>query len=138
MRVITFQDRFAADVHFGHKRQTIRANARCRVGDTLSLRHWLGKPRQRGSQQVTLRMAECTEVAPIRIAAGMLGVQVAGRSLSSEERDQLAIDDGFVNWETMYAWFYHHYKLPFYGYIIRWTVAPATDTTSTAADTAAK
>jgi hypothetical protein len=38
MRVIMFQPRFAGLVEAGLKTQTIRKNARCKIGDTLSLR----------------------------------------------------------------------------------------------------
>jgi hypothetical protein len=132
MRVITFQDRFAELVRLGTKTQTIRKSARCKPGDTLSLRRWTGKPYR--SKQEALRTVVCSEVVPIRIEQvvpgwWLTGVAVNGRWLTGEQRDELAIEDGFVNFETMYAWFYHYNGLPFYGHIIKWNVPLAAGTT---------
>jgi hypothetical protein len=48
-----FQDRFADKVRDGRKLHTIRKTARCKVGDTLSLRRWSGTPYR--SKQELLR-----------------------------------------------------------------------------------
>jgi len=136
MRVITFQDRFAELVRLGIKRQTIRQAARCKPGDTLSLRRWTGKPYR--SRQETLRTVVCSEVVPIRIEPELAkwrpetetlriltNVAVGGRWLTGEAREWLAILDGFPNFEAMFEWFYRYHGLPFCGVIIKWTVAAA-------------
>ena len=44
MRVIMFQPRFEEPILQGIKGSTIRGKARCKEGDELSLRVWIGKP----------------------------------------------------------------------------------------------
>jgi uncharacterized protein YqfB (UPF0267 family) len=131
MRVILFQDRFAELVRAGTKRQTIRQSARCQPGDTLSLRRWTGKPYR--SRQETLCQVDCAEVVPIQIEIDvpeLTMVKVGEAWLTGEQRNALAIEDGFLNWAAMHEWFHRHHGLPFYGVVIRWVGVQATGTTN--------
>ena len=110
-----FQDRFAALVADGTKRQTIRAVARCAVGDTLSLRRWTGKPYR--SKQETLRQAVCTAVRAVTISH--FDAAIDGRPTSGQH---IAVCDGFCDWEDMRDWFERTHGLPFRGALIEWGV----------------
>jgi len=113
MRVILFQERFAPLVAAGTKRQTIRKTARCKAGDSLSLRRWSGKAYR--SKQELLRTAVCTAVKPVRIAfhdAYVCGVK--------EDGQHLAALDGFNDWAEMRDWFEAVHGLPFSGWLIEW------------------
>lgn len=115
MRVITFKERFVPLVRNGDKRQTIRKSAGCRVGDLLSLRHWIGKPRRRNSKQEMLRQVTCTGVRPVVI--GEDGVTVGGEPVPEEA---MARSDGFADYAEMKAWFGKTHGLPFSGFLIQW------------------
>jgi hypothetical protein len=115
MRVILFQDHFAAMVRAGTKHQTIRKTARCRPRDVLSLLRWTGQPYR--SKQEILREAVCSAVTPIEIERwGVSGVA---------DDDKMARLDGFADWLEMRAWFDGTHGLPFAGWLIEWQSAPA-------------
>ena len=118
MRVLIFQDRFAALVQIGAKRQTIRATARCKPGDTLSLREWSGRPYR--SKQSLLREATCTSVSHVGIGTG--GVESNGRVMlfGSPAADDFARADGFADFAEMREWFQGAHGLPFLGELISW------------------
>ena len=121
MRVIMFQDRFAGKVRDGDKCQTIRKTARCKPGDTLSLRRWTGKPYR--SKQEVLREASCRAVIPVRIGLEVIRVGGNDRSakyLSPSEAHAFAIRDGFSGIEEMRDWFDSVHGLPFHGWLIEW------------------
>jgi len=112
MRVFLFQDRFAGGVKAGTKRQTIRAKARCKPGDELSLRRWTGKPYR--SKQEILRAGEtCRAVEPVVIPR-------REDDLSPGDAEAMAHADGFACWADMQAWFLHTHGLPFHGEIVKW------------------
>ena len=113
MRVIMFQDRFAFKVRDGTKRHTIRKAARCKSGDMLSLRRWTGRPYR--SKQEVLRTQTCMSVEPVRITRD--GVRINGLRVDA---DQIARDDGFVDFGEMVLWFGITHGLPFDGFLIRW------------------
>jgi hypothetical protein len=116
MRVIMFQHRFAILVSYGAKTQTIRAVARCKPGDALSLREWYGAPYR--SRHEILREATCTAVIPVRVSED--GVAIGGRWV---DRDAFANADGFLSWQDMRDWFASVHGLPFDGVCIQWSNA---------------
>lgn len=120
MRVLMFQPFFATLVEYGTKNQTIRAQARCKVGDTLSLRRWKGKDYR--SKQEILKTARCTAIAPIQIGTGPAGdeIMLEGIVCDTDVRAELARADGFSCASAMIQWFRTTHGLPFTGYVIRW------------------
>ena len=117
-RVIMFQDRFAAKVIAGVKVQTIRLTARCKPGDTLSLRRWTGKPYR--SKQEVLQEVVCKAVTAIKI--NEYGADLGDVFIHCPVT--LARDDGFESWHAMRDWFEDVHGLPFSGYVIEWTTPP--------------
>ncbi len=118
MRVLMCQHRFAPKILDGSKPHTIRATARCKVGDLLSLRIWTGKPYR--SKQRRLREVLCTAVDPIMIMEHDVFVDqlaVPGQ--------HLAVADGFRDWEEMREWFRTVHGLPFQGWLIQWGTPPS-------------
>lgn len=113
-----FQDRFAENVENGTKRQTIRKTARCKVGDTLSLRRWSGKAYR--SKQKVLATATCTAVLPVCVS--YFDLWVDGKR---EPFQHVAVTDGFRDYEEMRDWFQKVHGLPFRGELIRWELIPA-------------
>ncbi|MCW1885533.1 hypothetical protein OKA04_12405 [Luteolibacter flavescens] len=47
-------------------------------------------------------------------------IQLAGRRLSSTEREEFAVADGFETWEDMAGWFRETHGFPFEGMLICW------------------
>lgn len=112
MRVILFQDRFAAAVRSGAKKQTIRKTCDgIRPGTVLSLRRWTGKPYR--SKQEVLREAVCKTIQEVVISTHCV------IALGWHE-DEFARADGFASWPEMRDWFDKVHGLPFDGYLIRW------------------
>ena len=121
MRVIMFQDKFAPKVRDGSKCQTIRKAARCKAGDTLSLRRWTGKPYR--SKQEILREVVCESAEPVLIlrllgeARAAVGLNVIRRG----DMDAFARADGFADFGEMVKWFENTHGLPFNGWLIKWS-----------------
>jgi hypothetical protein len=113
VRVILFQDRFAELVRMGLKTSTIRKTARCKPGDTLSLRRWTGKAYR--SPQEELVCVTCMDVRPIRLTSD--SAILDGQELCP---DTIATHDGFANWADMRDWFLRVHGLPFEGVFIQW------------------
>lgn len=116
MRVITFKPCFVRLVENGEKLQTIRKHARCNPGDTLSLRHWAGRPYW--SKQVIIREAICEDVSHVIIDA--LGIVVKGHALDAAEAAVFAHADGFDSEDEMIDFFIRTHGLPFTGNLIKW------------------
>lgn len=117
MPSINFQERFAADVTSGKKRQTIRP-PRTRsilVGDILYL--FTG---MRTKHCRRLGTARCIGSVDFFISAQGV-VCVNGDDLEPDELADLARDDGFGDdVDAFIGWFRSHYGLPWSGDIIKW------------------
>ena len=121
MRVIMFQDKFAPKVRDGSKCQTIRKAARCKAGDTLSLRRWTGKPYR--SKQEILREVVCESAEPVLILRP-LGEETAAvgfNVIRGADADAFARADGFADFGEMVKWFEDTHGLPFNGWLIKWS-----------------
>ena len=106
MVAINFQERFAALVESGKKRQTIRRKARCKPGDKLQL--YTGM-RTKACRKIM--DAICTAVYPITLP--LLDNPIV--------TDAFAQRDGFKNSEDMQEWFHNRYKTwIFEGFLIQW------------------
>lgn len=129
MIVFTFRQRYWAEVRTGAKTQTIRT-ARKRlpqVGDTVSLRGWVGAPYR--SKQMRLRPdTELTAVLPVKIerkGLDSLGVRVsicvAGYCLDDDEREALAVADGFASFDEMLPFFVTLKNPSYSGHLYKWS-----------------
>ncbi|MAU21066.1 MAG: hypothetical protein CMH13_11100 [Martelella sp.] len=127
MPALNFQRRFAEDVEYGIKRQSVRARRKdgrphCKVGDELKL--------YTGMRTKTCRLlgrATVIRLAPVRIEGTCMYLD--GRPLLSAiyDRDQIeqtdnefAQADGFKGFMDMAAWFDDTHGLPFEGVVIYW------------------
>lgn len=97
MRVILFKERFRDPILSGVKTSTIRKKARCRAGDTLSLRCWTGKPYR--SKQMTFATRICAGVMPVVIEEGHMVMN--GIPVNKAMREALALTDGFERFRDM-------------------------------------
>lgn len=127
MRVLTFMPEFHEAIRSGVKRSTIRAKARCKPGDELSLRCWTGLPYR--SPQAELRApVRCQGVLPVALwspRAGVLEVLLAGaRPLHGDALEAFARGEGFADFATMQEWFLRVRKIKpgheFLGELIHW------------------
>ncbi len=116
MRVILFKERFRDPILSGVKTSTIRKKARCRAGDTLSLRCWTGKPYR--SKQMTFATRICTGVMPVVIGEGHMVMN--GIPVNKAMREALAVTDGFERFRDMEDFFKETHGLPFTGEMIQW------------------
>lgn len=121
MTVLMFADRFVQRVKSGEKRHTIRGQRKqpIKPGDGLSLRHWSGKPYR--SKQCVIHDVTCSEVWPIEISETGR-VDMGDMILNHDEREMLAVQDGFKNFAEMKQWHLNAHGLPFTGVLIEWTV----------------
>lgn len=127
--VYTFQPRFAELVASGAKRQTIRGRRKDglspALGDVLSLRAWVGRPR--ASKQRLLRPeCPCVAIAPIIIHEDRIELMAPFSVWGlfdftlTEIYEEIAKRDGFAGFADMLAWFREVHGLPFAGTLIRW------------------
>ena len=121
MRVIMFQDKFAPKVRDGSKCQTIRKAARCKAGDTLSLRRWTGKP-YRSKQEIFCEVVcESVELVLILCLLGEVMAAVGFKVIRGADADAFARADGFADFGEMVKWFENTHGLPFNGWLIKWS-----------------
>lgn len=116
MRVIMFQPQFEQPILDGIKGSTIRATARCKEGDELSLRLWTGKPYR--SKQRELFRTSCQATANVRIYNDRISLD--GMVCTERERDAVVKREGFGSWQAMRDWFQSTHGLPFSGEMIIW------------------
>ncbi len=117
MPALNFKKCFADSVESGTKRQTIRARrADCRnpqPGQTLYL--YTGQ-RTKGCRK--LREVVCKSVETITIED--IDMYVGTKRLTIHEKLLMAASDGFHYVDDFRNFFYKHYGLPFYGFLIKW------------------
>ena len=111
-----FKPRFAPLVESGQKCQTVRPvpSRMPKVGDTISLREWTGKPYR--SKQRVLREEVISGVSHVDITE--TGVAVESCAVHC---DQFALADGFKDFFELRDWFKTEHGLPFEGILIKWT-----------------
>lgn len=118
MPLLNFQSRFVDDIRLGRKLHTIRARRKhpIKAGDSLYL--YCGARTAR-CFKILPEPVKCSRVESIEINAKTTGmVTLAGVPLTYDEREQLAVADGFRNWDEMLAFW--DGRLPFEGNIIHW------------------
>lgn len=108
-RVVMCQNTFIPDIIALVKQTTLRCKARCKPGDVLVFRKWIGKPRQKGSKQVTFGTAKCLAVTKVEIYPEMLKFygDLGGWHIyrSFGQLILVARKDGFKSWNDLIAWF---------------------------------
>ena len=137
MRVLTFQPQFHDFVRSGQKTSTIRDKARCKPGDELSLRQWIGMP-YRTKQKLLIPNQVCAAVTTVRMEIRQSGAFVL--SLIHEESGTVVIladgeqvkegachiarREGFASFNVMKDWFITNKKItaerPYQGNQIEW------------------
>lgn len=123
MPALNFKPQFVEPIRHGTKRHTIRATRKVPVkrGDKLYLYCGL---RHKGAFRILPEPVTCSMVESIKINAETTGmVELGGVPLTYDEREQLAVADGFANWDEMLAFL--EGRLPFVGQIIHWKLPEA-------------
>lgn len=143
MRVLTFQPQFHPLIRSGQKTSTIRDKARCKPGDELSLRRWIGKPYKPPGQELLIPNQVCTAITQVRMEISKRGnfefylcgeeeepfddLMVSGNNVSGHARE-IARREGFSSWEAMRDWFISAKKIrlgnPYRGAQIEWKYLP--------------
>jgi len=126
MVAYNFKEQFAGDVEDGAKLQTIRRDARCKVGDKLQLYTGMRTKKCR-----KLADAVCTAVIPVKICDTEMFLNGErlhpGNALRGEYDDRdndFAQKDGFDSFMDMADFFRQQYgSLPFEGFVIRWRLS---------------
>lgn len=125
MNVFLFQNRFEAPCLAGSKVHTIRGHRkdgkrRAKVGETVSLRVWTGKPYR--SKQREFAQAVVEEVFPVSVEwNGMrFGTHFYWDKVWLLKLDEVAIKDGFKDWPEMLNWFDANNGVPFCGVMVKW------------------
>jgi hypothetical protein len=125
MIVKMFQPQFVPLVRDGRKKQTIRPRPNKpkylpKVGQTISCRHWKGKP----YRSIQLEIIKSVIVFVEFVEVTVLGVGMKESSyhlIGAPTHDEIAKADGFEHFAAMRFWFLkQHGFLPFKGILIRW------------------
>lgn len=127
MNVFVFQNRFEAPILAGRKPHTIRGHRRdgkprARVGETISLRVWTGKPYR--SKQREFARAVVTAVFPVRIYDCGIQLHATRREVLWYGQQRIARQDGFAGFTEMLEWFRSTHGLPFEGVLVKWRLLP--------------
>jgi hypothetical protein len=123
VNVFVFQNRFEAPILAGRKPHTIRGHRRdgrprAKVGETISLRVWTGKPYR--SKQREFARAVVEFAFPVRITDKTITrVDYAPRQVRLV-KEWIARNDGFRDWSEMRDWFAATHGLPFEGVLVKW------------------
>ncbi len=116
MPAYSFQERFIPLIKNGTKTQTIRKKRKGQAKPGSPLYLYFGL-RTKYCKKIAERV--CKSVVEI-IIEGDGNVLIGGRKLSTIEKERLAVQDGFENFETMFLWWNQTHNLPFIGDIIYW------------------
>lgn len=118
MKVLMFRNQWVEPIRAGTKVQTMRAKRvyPVKVGDELSLRHWLGVPRR--SKQEIIMARRCTGVHAVKLTPDYLLVD--SMPVSAKGIAKFAARDGFVTFADMVQFFEEMHGLPFKGDVISW------------------
>ena len=116
MPAYSFKERFIPLLKSGEKNQTIRKKRKgqAKPGDTLYLYYGM-----RTKWCTKIGEAICTKVNELKISVNK-NVYLNGHRLSLEQKNRLAQDDGFEDYNTMFRWWNQTHELPFIGDIIYW------------------
>ena len=127
MPAYNFQDRFATLVETGKKLTTIRGREAL-IGSTAYL--FTGMRTKECRRLGAGRIVECVPISVGYQQNGIPCVMLASRSLTLDDAEQLALDDGFVDAFEMMDWFSETYKnggdklgceeVVFSGFLIKW------------------
>lgn len=117
MVAFNFQKQFVPLVEQGKKLQTMRVGVqRCWPEDKVQL-----YTAQRTKKCRKLGEGTCTKVIPVRFNRDFFALD--NSSLDGDERDEMAILDGFKNWDDMVKFFFPYSfedKDDFVGYLYKW------------------
>lgn len=116
MPALSFKKQFIGRITRGEKSQTIRAERKrpFKKGDRLFL-----YTAMRTKQCQKLGEADCLKVAEIGISQKG-EVTIEKMRLSEDQKNHLAVDDGFNTAKEMVTWFEKTHGLPFKGQLILW------------------
>lgn len=118
MPAYSFKERFIPLIKSGEKKQTIRGFRRhqAKPGDTLYLYYGM-----RTKHCMKIMETVCTHVNVIEIGKnGGVFLSHRRKGLEKQQKEQLAIADGFPDFNTMLRWWKQTHSLPFKGNIIYW------------------
>lgn len=121
MGLYNFQARFVPKILSGEKQHTIRA-VRANPDKPGNILHLYVGLRQKGAR--LLMRVPCVKVEEIEIKDGAFfdenhaSVTIDGQRLGRDERESLAVRDGFQSFEEMIQFW--RGRLPFRGHIIHW------------------
>jgi hypothetical protein len=128
MTVFIFLPRFVEPIQAGSKHQTIRATARCKPEDLLSLRHWAGLP-YRSKQREIIPPVVCEVVRPLTIRIDRLDnradITIGDEPLSHDEVCRFVRADGFRHLSDFVEHWHARDALHFEGVLIEWAARPA-------------
>ena len=117
MRVIMVKDRFVDAIKDGVKTTTIRKNARCLVGDEISIRVWAGKPYR--SKHREIYKTRCADIKPVLVQETSLFIGTKTFKTPAALA-VIARKEGFSDWNEMVSFFKDIHGLPFAGAMISW------------------
>lgn len=125
MPLLNFKKQFVPSIENGTKRQTVRAKRKkpIKVGDTLYLYTGL-----RTKQTKRIANAICTELWEIRINNASIVLCQESETerfmelLTGKQLDDMAILDGFKDWQDMKQFWVDTHGLPFTGNLIKFKI----------------
>jgi len=115
--LLTFSRKeFETLIKQGVKIHTIRQDKHNRWKPGRKIHFWLGNPRNVKKHPYQFGEGKCTDVAFIEIFPKKNMVRISydgvnyGTFCKIQELNELAVDDGFTNWEHMKEWFSEDFK----------------------------
>lgn len=120
MALLNFKKRFAKDVEQGIKRQTIRASRKFPIeaGETLFLYESI---RTKSARRLGTVLCKSATVITIDLDIdNHVEIILGGTPLVYEEKEDLAIKDGFNNLNELFFFIRDTHGLPFEGQLIKW------------------
>ncbi len=121
MVAYNFKKQFVPLIEMGAKRQTIRSPRKRHTKPGEAVQLYTGM-RTKACRKLVHPDPICISVEPL-LMHHELGIQINDRWLSRDELTQLAIADGFGNWDECFRFFRDMHGFPFQGVLIQWTVA---------------
>jgi hypothetical protein len=120
MVAYNFKKRFVPLLETGAKQQTIRSPRKRHTKPGEAMQLYTGM-RTKACRKLVTPDPICISVEPL-LMHDALGIKLSDRWLPREALIQLAIADGFADWDECLRFFSDVHGLPFQGVLIKWRV----------------
>ena len=119
MPAYSFQEQFCEPVETGRKTHTIRGKRKHRPKPGQTFYGYYAMRTKACRKLIQSIITRVQDITIVQSKTGVYCISIDGEALFPDEKEALAVRDGFANFEAMTK-FWPPRRLPFFGDIIHW------------------